>query len=409
MVSVKKGRRGIMEEIVKKAPQELKEFQPLFNLICLSKYPFFVRASGKDKRRNLTYETQENGNKISWSIASTSFLPGEPEYKVWIWLCDKVMKKKKKTGEVPKYIDYSLYEIAKYWNLSPEGRNIKFLQDALENLVHTTITSSLTDTNGKKEGITFHLVDRILGKGSETEEGGVLTRGLIQISDTTGNMFEQGLLKPNGMETLKSLTDENIVASNLYQLLSYYYFLTKKDTIDFWYNDLAEKLGLIPQKALARIEQQFERIKDALKVSGVIRDLEFQKILDQQDPKKKNIRCRFFIGETIKEEIKEFMKKADHQKLVEKVVENKESRIVDGEELEREVKYWLEEIEQGIKEKVDELKYLIQKIITTNKNYNDLLYRAISETKVYQPENKKAYLIWLLQKFSSEYPKNTTL
>ena len=262
-----------MEGIVKKEPQELKEFQPLFNLICLSKYPFFVRASGKDKRKTLTYETTENGKSISWSITSsaTSYLPGETEFKVWIWLCDKVMKTKKETGEVPKYIDYSLYEIARYWNMPTGGGNLKILQEGLENLKKTNINYLIKEGEVKKEKkeenkeILFSLLDAVLEKGSETEEGGVLTRGLIELSNTARTMFEQGLLKPNGLETLKSLTDENIIASNLYQLLSYYYFITRKDIIDFWYKDLAEKLGLIPQKTHSRIEQQFEKAKEVLK------------------------------------------------------------------------------------------------------------------------------------------------
>ncbi len=393
-----------MEEIVKKDPQEskeLKEFQPLFNLICLSKYPFFVRASRKDKRRNLTYETQENGKTISWSIISASYLPGETEYKVWIWLCDKVMKKKRETGSVPKYIDYSLYEIAKYWGLLPDGRTLKSLQDALENLRGTgisyLITEKGTETVEGKNKIVFSLLDMILEKGSKREEGGVLTKGLIQISDTTGNMFERGALKPNGMETLKSLIDKNIIAASLYQSLAYYYFFTKKDTIDFWYKDLAEKSGLIPQKAHSDIERQFEKAKKALQDHGVIKELEITKVIDQQDPQKKNIRCRFFIGETIKEETKKFTKKADHQKLVAEIVENK----TDQKEIENEVSYWLEEIETQLQINPEDLKYLIQNIVKTNKNQSDLFCRAISETKQSQPENKKAYLITLLQKFSS--------
>ncbi len=387
-------------EIIKKEKEEgLKEFQPLFNLICLSKYPFFVRASGKDKRRALMYEGKEREKKVRWEIRSGMLLPGEPENKIWIWLCDKVMKVKKETRETPKYINYSLYEIAEYWNLSKGGSVLKNLYNALKNLVHTTITYTITDEkNGGKEEIVFLLIERILEKGSKTEEGGVLTRGIIELSDTARTMFENRLIKPNRLETLKSLADENIIASNLYQLLSYVYFITRKDIVDFWYEELSKTLGLIPQKSFSLIERQFERVKDALKTKKVIEDLLFQKVVDQQDLKTENIKCQFFIGETIKNEIKEFTKKADHQKLVEKKVEGQ----IEDEELEKETKYWLDEIEKEVKTKADDLKHLLQKIIKTNKNYYDLFYRAISETRMYNPENKKAYLITLLQKFSSE-------
>ena len=74
---------------------------------------------------------------------------------------------------------------------------------------------------------------------------------------------------------------------------------------------------------------------------------------------------------------------------------------LDDDKLKREVGYWSEIISEKLKISPDDLQFLLRKIIKDNhdKNYSDLIYRAISETKMYAPGNKKAYLISLLTKY----------
>ncbi len=389
------------KEIEKKKEEGLKEFQPVFNLLLLSKYPFFVRASGKDKRRHLIYKTKEAGKEIQWEILSPTFLPGEIEWKIWIWFRDEYPKIIKETGQIPDLFEYSLYQIANYWKLNTKGkRNREATEKALKNLRDTAISFSVF-LNGTEKKITFSLFSAIYTT-KQKRKGEKWERGKIRISEELKKLIEGGEIRPNCLKTWKEIGDENLIAANLYEILHYLYFITGKRIIEFWYNDIAEKLGLIPQKKFSDIERQFKKIEEILKEREIIKEnIEKIKVIDQTE-KGIGVKFKISVGERLKQEVKIYKQATGEQKALEEeptpIIEGQ----VDNEEVEKETKYWLEEIGKELKTDVSELKPLLQKIIRTNKNYYDIFYRVISNTRQYKPENKKAYLITLLQKFSTE-------
>jgi len=396
-------------QIQKKENGQLDEREKrIFALVDLSRYPYFIRVYKKDKRKYYKYtEPREQGTFV-WEIVSPSFLPngkegylpGIYEWKCYLWMLNKISKVLQETGQIPKVIDFSLYEIAEFWG----ERNHILFRDALYNLTATTISARIEDAP-YKPFVAFSLIDalnfaekRDRAKGKKIEPDKI--RGKIVLSEGTYQLLCMGRVKPNAIETWKKLGEKNLSSASLYEFLSSVYASNRKngiekEVIEFWYDELVKRLGLTEFHYVARIEQQLKPIADALKKEGIIKEMAIQKIID--DTKGVKFRVIFYIGEKLKKEVEENLQMIEHKNIVEQLVNGKKESLT--EEIEKEVEYWQKEIERELGIVSESVKFLLRKAIMKKTNYVELFLRAISEVKQNSPENKTAYLITLIQKF----------
>jgi len=381
-----------MNELQKKKKQEeLKEFHAIFSPMVLAKYPYFVSLTSIKRKREVIYEAEENGAKVKWIVKSRDYLPGEMELKVWIWILDKISK-------IPKplpsnfALPYSLSEITKYWNMKKSGKLFSLIVRAIENLRLTGIEYWVEKPGSPPIRITFSLLIGEAGKGEKQGEV-IIDKNFLFFHPNVINLINQGIIKPADLEESKFLTDTNLIAFRIYELLGWKFYIAKmnrEEIVNIRYSELVKRIELRQAKHRSKAEEQLQKPHKLLKDRGLIIEI----------PKNwKSVNgdwvITYKIGERLIKELNEWNNKRQIQRHIKQL---KEEDIVVSD-----VDYAIQQILEFTKGgKREDFERLVRKILQ-KPDGEELIYRAISEAKAEvingKIKNKTAYLITILKKY----------
>ncbi|HRR96072.1 MAG TPA: hypothetical protein P5150_05000 [Candidatus Ratteibacteria bacterium] len=381
-----------MNELQKKKKQEeLKEFHAIFSPMVLAKYPYFVSLTSIKRKREVIYEAEENGAKVKWIVKSRDYLPGEMELKVWIWILDKISK-------IPKplpsnfALPYSLSEITKYWNMKKSGKLFSLIVRAIENLRLTGIEYWVEKPGSPPVRITFSLLIGEAGKGEKQGEV-IIDKNFLFFHPNVINLINQGIIKPANLEESKFLTDTNLIAFRIYELLGWKFYIAKmsgENIVNMRYSELVKRVELRQEKHRSRAAQQLKIPHKLLKDRGLIIEI-------PQNWKSVNGDwvITYKIGERLIKELNEWNNKRQIQRHIKQL---KEEDIVVSD-----VDYAIQQILEFTKGgKREDFEGLVRKILQ-KPDGEELVYRAISEAKAEvingKIKNKTAYLITILKKY----------
>jgi len=377
--------------------KDLKQFTSVFSPTLFIRYPYFVSASTKIRKRELTYTGKEsNGTKIAdvkWEIEALDYLSGEMEYKVWYWLLYKLSLIPKPLS--PNFcLPYTLSEIAKFWNLKKCGRILDLIKKAIKNLRTTNIHYWKQIENENPDDLSFTILTDRIGKGDKTDDT-LMNRNILYLSKALIVLINEYQLKPLNGETLKELIDKSIVSARLYEILGWRYYTSQRSKrVKFTYNDLIKRIGLPEQKYLSDAKRQFNKaFKYLRKTRTIIDNPEWNKVKDTWI-------LTFDIGEGLKLETFEFGKRIEgNNKTKQLRTYQSHSDLDEAMNLISEVI----EIEGNNKEVY---KHLVNKILNRYPNGLSNVCMAISnlkqEARKDDINNPSGYLYSLLQNFMKQ-------
>ena len=379
-------------KIMKKEKEEgLKEFQAIFSPMVLAKYPYFVSLTSIKRKREVVYEAEENGAKVKWIVESRDYLPGEMELKVWIWILDKISK-------IPKplpsnfTLPYSLSEIAKYWNMPKSGKLFSLIVRAIKNLRLTGIEYWVEKPDNPPVRITFSLLIGEIGKG-EKEGEEIIDKNLFFFHPSVIEFINQGIIKPSDLEESKILTDTNLIAFRIYELLGWKFYIAKinrEEIVNIRYSELAKRVELRQAKHRSKAEEQLQKPHKLLKDRGLIKEV----------PKNwKSVNGDWIITYKVGERLIKELDVWDNKKQIQSRIKQLKEKEVSASDVDYAIKQILEFTKTGKREDFEGLvRKILQKI-----DGEELIYRAISEAKAEvingKIKNKTAYLITILKKY----------
>jgi len=392
-------------EIEENQKNQLSLLETAYTLIDFTKYPIFVRSSTKDKRKQYTYKIDEGDWNITLTISNQIRLPGLEEKKIYIWLMCRIKEYFEKIGKIPEKIPYTIYEIRKFWGEKREGKKSYLdIWNALETLSRTHIklvVKPLNFDSAIKEHIDeFFIIERVsktqIDKETEKRE-----KGEIALTLTFQNILSRKRLRPQCLQLWKEGIESGSVAlSNLEELLEYYHACTGHNVISFSYNDLTTKLGLQKYNSLSEIKRQLGFIEKKGKEIGIIKRMEIREIIEQGEEKKGKIfRVEFEIREKIKQAVANHKINSNHKKLLDTSIQEKTIEDENKQKIEDDLPFWIKEFKErlgGVGDEIEEIQNLMRKIMQDHKNYEEIFYQTLSETKLYNPKNKIAYILNLL-------------
>lgn len=181
---------------------------------------------------------------------------------------------------VPKWIETTLYELAKIKRISPNGNNIKTLRRDLKELGTTSYESIKTfkckwEKKGKKYlNATLHKYEAIVLKGENvplafeqeipTNEKGKAEKVYIILSDFYRQSLNSYYTKQIDFEYLMSL--EGVVSKRLYELFNFAFAtrMENKDFVKYPYLELCSRVPIAAQKYISAAKRNLSRHLDGL-------------------------------------------------------------------------------------------------------------------------------------------------
>jgi len=381
---------AISKKRLKEIEKRIKDFTTIFTPTIFVSYPFFVSTSNKKRKREISYtHKRADGTKIKWEIEAKDYLPGEMEYKVWCWLLHRI-------SGIPKpltntfYIPYSIYEIAKFWNLQKGKRTRVLIKNAIQNLRTIDIHIWIQPKGKNPIDMSFTMFAERFGKGDKVNDE-VIDENVLFLSLTLIALINERLVKPLNGEILKDLIDKNILSARLYENLGWRYYTSQgSKKIKFLYDDLIGKIGLDKKRYLSRAMRQLENANKWLIKSKIIKG----------KPKWKRLKdtwcLTYDVGETLQLEVSNFSKSIEYRN-TEKQLETFKPHT----NLDNAMSLILEviEVEGNSKELY---RYLVNQILRIYPNGIDIVYKAIStfkqELRVSDIKNPNGYLYSILKK-----------
>lgn len=382
--------KGISKKRLETVEKHIKDFTSVFTPMLFIRYPFFVSTSTKKRRKDIVYiEETRDGTKVKWGIDSKYHLPGEMEYKVWCWLLHRL-------SGIPKpltegfYIPYSLYEIAKFWELDTDGTTLNLIKKAIKNLRTTDIYLWLQDAGKNPVDLSFTIFAERGGRGDKINDE-IMDKNVLFLSLTLIALINKKLVKPLNGKVLKDLIDQNIISARLYEMLGWRYYASHRSKkIKFLYDDLIYRIGLDKKRYLSQAIRQLENANKWLMKEKVI----------EGKPKWKRLQdtwiLTYNIGETLKLETSEFSKRIGNQ--------NKKKQLETYKphpDLDNAMNLILETVEVKGNSK-ESYRYLVNQILNRYPRGLDVIYKATStfkqESSVSDIKNPNGYLYSILKK-----------
>lgn len=378
-----KGKLEIIESYV-------KDLIPVFTPMLFVRYPFFVSTSTKKRRKELSYiDERVDGSKVKWQIDSKDYLPGEMEYKVWCWILYNL-------SDIPKpltknfYIPYSLYKIAKFWNLDTSGKTLNLIKKAIKNLRTTDIYVWLQAKGEYPIDFSFTMFGERGGRGKEINDE-IMDKNVLFLSSTLLVLINRKLIKPLNGKVLKELIDKNIISARLYELLGWRYYTSHKSKrVKFLYDDLVSKIGLDKKRYLSQAKRQLENAHKHLININIIKE----------NPKWNRLKdtwcLTYSIGETLRIETSEFSKSIEYGNTEKQLKTSKpHSKLDDAMNLILDVI----EVEGSSK---NTFSYLVNEILNIYPDGLSVIYKAVStfkqEARLNKVKSPNGYLYAILKK-----------
>jgi len=368
----------------------IKDLTPVFTPTIFIRYPFFVSTSTKKRKNEIFYtEERRDGTKVKWEIEARDYLPGEMEYKVWCWLLHRL-------SGVPKplrdnfYIPYSLYKIAKFWNLDTDSKTLNLIKKAIENLRTTNLHIWIQPKGKYPTDLSFTMFAERGGRGDKINDE-IMDKNVLFLSLTLIVLTNKGYVKPLNGKILKDLIDKNILSARLYENLGWRFYTSHRSKkIKFLYDDLIHRIGLSKKEYLSGAKRQLENANKWLIETKII----------EGNPKWKRVKdtwcLTYEIGETLQLEVSNFSKGIEYRN-TEKQLETfkPHSKLDDAMSIILEVI----EVEGNSKKSY---RYLVNKILQIYPDGMGVIYKAIStfnqEARVSDIKNPNGYLYSVLKK-----------
>lgn len=382
--------KEISKKRLEKIEKTIKDFTTIFTPTIFVRYPFFVSTS-KKKRKNEIFYTEEraDGTKVKWEIEAKNYLPGEMEYKVWCWLLHRI-------SGIPKplsdnfYIPYSLYKIAKFWNLDTDGTTLNQIKKAIKNLRTINIYVWLQPKGKNPVDLSFTIFAERYGRGKKINDE-IIDKNVLFLSLTLIALTNKGIVKPLDGEIFKKLIDRNILSARLYEILGWRFYTSHRSKkIKFLYDDLINRIGLSEKKYLSEAKRQLENANKWLIETGIIKG----------NPKWKRIKdtwsLTYNIGGTLQLEMSNFSKGIEYRN-----TEKQLATLKPHSKLDDAMGLILETVEVEGKDKKS-YRYLVNQILQIYPNGIDVICKAVSTFKqalsVNNIRNPNGYLYAILKK-----------
>jgi len=370
---------------------EIAKIVAIFSPMVLVKYPYFVSLGRRSRKREILYEAVESGGvKVKWQVKSRDYLPGEMELKVWCWILERISEAPKPLP-IDLYIPYTLTGIAKYWDMPTAGKTLSLIARAIENLHLSGIWHWIQKPGEGPNDLKYSLLIGKVGRGEKINET-IIDRNALFLNPIVIKFLNEAPIKPSSLEEVKFFADKNLIALRIYELLGWKFWSARmngENKVSIKYSELVKRVGLRKEKYKSVATQQLSRSHEALKERKII----------SEAPKWKDSNgdwvITYKIGKTLIKEMEEWAKK----KQIKAHIKQLELKTAP-----QEVDYAIGEVLGFIKKgKREEFEGLVRKILK-KPNGQELIYKAISETKAEvvngRVKNKTAYLITILKKYS---------
>ena len=244
----------------------------------MAHFPFFALSRQDMQRRQKTeYEIIRTTDGVTeqalWKVtANASYgYPGPFDRKVFKAI-EYLMTFQ--TLPVTNPVCFTLPQIGALLGMGPSGRSRSQIKASLRRIVATTIETAgslYSKETGTYLSDTFHLIDRVVFRGTKLPDGRKAETNYLYLSDWYLSNVQAGYARPIDFFYQRDLSSD--IASRLYELLSskfYGAFKHHRPYVRIEYDELCALLPITPQKFLSKARNNLQPAHQELMDTGFL-------------------------------------------------------------------------------------------------------------------------------------------
>ncbi|HEX29152.1 TPA: hypothetical protein ENG04_03635, partial [Candidatus Poribacteria bacterium] len=202
----------------------------------------------------------------------------------------------------------SLYSFCKRMGINTGGKEYRKIKEALRRISFTAVVSrGAFYSKGRKKWIEddFHLIDRIVFKGEELENGEIADTNYIYLNTWYLDNINALYVKPLDWKYYHSL--ETPIAQRLYELLSVKFYgliLRGGEFIVYHYSTLCDLLPIARQEHLSDAKKILDPTHRKLKETGFLEDWVWEELPGKN--RRRDWLIKYYPGGRAREEIERY-------------------------------------------------------------------------------------------------------